>query len=64
MEWADLPIGDVLGGGGLTFAYVEEDGRLVLTEQRGGWIPFGATTLTRMGPSASPAATPIESVSP
>jgi len=64
VEWADLPMGNILGGGGLTFAYVEEDGQLVLTEQRGGWEPFGAKTLTRIDPNASPGATPIESASP
>jgi hypothetical protein len=64
VEWADLPMGNILGGGGLTFAYVEEDGQLVLTEQRGDWEPFGAKTLTRIDPNASPGATPIESASP
>ena len=64
VEWADLPMGNILGGGGLTFTYVEEDGQLVLTEQRGDWQPFGANTLTRMEPNASPDATPIASASP
>ena len=64
VEWADLPIGDILGGGGLTFTYDAEDGQLVLTEQRGGWVPFGATILTRIEPAASPGATPLGSPSP
>ena len=64
LEWVDLPIGNVIGGGGLTFTYVVEDGQLVLTEQRGDWQPFGAETLTRVEPTASPDATPRESASP
>ncbi len=62
LEWADLPMGSVLGGGGLTFTYDEERGELVMTEQRGDWIPFGGSTLTRIEPSASPG--PSEPASP
>ena len=64
VEWVDLPIGNILGGGGLTYTYVEEDDQLVLTEQRGDWEPFGGSTLTRIQPNASPGATPSESASP
>ena len=64
VEWADVPMGNILGGGGLTFTYVEEDGQLVLTAQRGDWEPFGAKILTRIEPTASPDATPSESASP
>ena len=64
MEWADLPLGDVLGGGGLTFVYDSSQGQLVLTEQRGDWQPFGARILTRIEPTASPDASPSDSASP
>jgi hypothetical protein len=64
VEWVDLPIGNILGGGGLTFAYVAEDGQLVLTEQRGDWEPFGAKTLTRVVPNAGPDASSGGSASP
>jgi hypothetical protein len=61
VEWADLPMGDILGGGGLTFMYDAENGQLVLTEQRGDWQPFGGSVLTRIAPSASPASSPVAS---
>ncbi len=64
IEWADLPLGDTMGGGGLTFVYDEESDQLVMTEQRGDWQPFGGSTLTRIGPSASPNASPSSSASP
>lgn len=64
VEWADVPVGNILGGGGLTFVYVEEDSQLVLTEQRGDWEAFGATMLTRIEPNAGPDATPSDSASP
>ena len=65
VEWADVPMGNILGGGGLTLVYVEEDGHLVITERRGTWTPhFGATVFTRIEPAASPGATPSESGSP
>lgn len=57
LEWADLPIGDILGGGGLSLVYDEESDELVVTEQRGDWIPFGASTFSRIEPNPSPAAT-------
>ena len=64
VEWADLPMGNILGGGGLTFVYDEETDQLVMIEQRGDWQPFGGSTLTRIEPSASPDASPSESASP
>lgn len=64
LEWADLPVGNVLGGGGLTFVYHEADNQLVLTEQRGDWQPFGARTLTRIEPNASPDPSPRASANP
>ena len=65
VEWADLPVGDILGGGGLTLVYHEENDQLVITERRGDWSPpFGATMFTRIEPNASPDASPSESASP
>ena len=65
VEWADLPAGDTLGGGGLTLLYVEEDDQLLITEQRGEWVvPYGATVLTRIEPNESPDASPSASASP
>jgi hypothetical protein len=61
VEWADLPAGDVLSGGGLTLVYDEENNRLTITEQRGGGQPYGATMLTRIEPQASAEASPSES---
>jgi hypothetical protein len=60
LEWADLPLGDTLGGGGLTLVYDAQNDQLTKIEQRGDWLPFGATTFTRIEPAASPSA----SVSP
>jgi hypothetical protein len=64
VEFADLPMGDILGGGGLTFVYDEANDRLTLTEQRGDWVPFGGSVLTRIEPPASPGASPSASASP
>jgi hypothetical protein len=64
VEWADVPVGNVLGGGGLTFFYDRENGQLLLIEQRGDWIPFGGSVLTRIDPNASPDATPSGGSSP
>ena len=58
LEWADLPLGDTLGGGGLTLVYDAENDQLTKVEQRGDWLPFGATTFTRIEPDASPQASP------
>jgi hypothetical protein len=63
VEWADLPVGNILGGGGLTLVYDEETDQLLITEQRGGWQPFGASTFTRIDPDASPDASPSEAES-
>jgi hypothetical protein len=64
VEWADIPLGNVLGGGGLTFVYDAAKDRLLLTEQRGDWIPFGATEFTRIVPEPSLETSPSESPSP
>ena len=64
VEYADLPAGDTLGGGGLTWVYDRPNSQLVLTEQRGVWIPFGDSVLTRIEPNASPDAIPSASPSP
>jgi hypothetical protein len=64
VEWADLPLGNILGGGGLTLVYDEENDQLMITEQRGDWQPFGGSTLTRTEPSPSPDASPSESARP
>jgi hypothetical protein len=58
LEWVDVPLGDTVNGGGLTFIYDEELGELTLAEQRGGRIPFGGTVLTRIQPDATFSATP------
>ena len=64
VEWADVPVGSVMGGGGLTFVYDPEADQLVMTAQRGEWIPFGGSVLTRNVPDPSPDASPSESASP
>ena len=56
-------LGDVLGGGGLTLVYDEENDQLLITEQRGDWHPFVATTLTRIDANASPGPSPSASAS-
>ena len=64
VEWADLPLGNILGGGGLSLVYDEENDQLSITEQRGDWEPFGASVFTRIEPGASPEASPSASPSP
>jgi hypothetical protein len=64
LEWADLPLGDTLGGGGLTLVYDPENDQLTKVQQRGDWQPFGATTFTRIGPEASGQASSSASASP
>jgi len=64
VEWADVPMGNILNGGGLTLAYDQEADRLEITERRGDGEPFGATLFVRIEPDASPNATPIASSSP
>ena len=64
VEFADVPLGNVLGGGGLTLVYDAKTDQLTITEQRGDWQPFGARTFTRIDPDASPGASPSASASP
>jgi hypothetical protein len=64
VEYADLPLGDVMGGGGLTLVYDPEKDQLTVVEQRGDWQSYGASTLTRIAPDASPQASPSTSASP
>jgi hypothetical protein len=64
LEWADVPLGNTVNGGGLTFIYDAARDELTLAEQRGGSQPFGGTVLTRIEPTPSPAASPIPSASP
>jgi hypothetical protein len=64
VEFADLPLGNVLGGGGLTLVYDPDTDQLTITGQRGEWQPFGARTLTRIDPDAKPLASPAESTRP
>ena len=64
LEWADVPLGNTVNGGGLTFIYDKASGQLTLTEQRGGRQPFGGTVLTRIQPNAGPSATPSASATP
>jgi hypothetical protein len=63
LEWADVPLGDTINGGGLTFIYEEASDQLRLVEQRGG-IPFGGTLLTRIDPDASQDVSPSPSTDP
>lgn len=56
VEWADLPLGNILGGGGLTLVYDEGSDQLWVTQQRGHWQPFGDTTLTRIHQQPTPSA--------
>lgn len=62
VEWADVPLGDIANGGGLTFFYDNVNGTLTLIEQRGDGLPFGDEVLTRIDPNASP--DPSASASP
>jgi len=61
VEWADVPVGDILNGGGLTFFYDQAKSQLVLTEQRGGGIPSGDTTFTHIETNANPDPSPTRS---
>ena len=63
VEWADVPVGNILGGGGLTLVYDEENDKLIITQRRGDW-GFGASTFTRIEQNASPGASPSESATP
>ena len=64
LEWADIPLGNILNGGGLTFVYDHATDTLSLTEQRGGGQRFGGSVLTRIQPEASPDASPSASATP
>ena len=64
VEYADLPLGNEMGGGGLTFIYDGEDGTLTLTDQRGDWKAFGDRVLTRIDPQASSEPSPTTPSSP
>jgi hypothetical protein len=64
LEWADIPLGNILNAGGLTFVYDEADDTLTLMEQRGGGQEFGGTLLTRIEPSPTPDASPSASATP
>jgi hypothetical protein len=58
VEYVDLPAGEAPGGGGgLTLEYDAEHDELAITEQRGGWLQYAASRLTRLQP-ASPEASP------
>ena len=56
LEWADIPLGNILGGGGLTVTIDEGGDSLRVTEQRGDW-GFSVKSLTRIT-SPSESATP------
>ena len=64
LEWVDVPLGNTVNGGGLTFIYHEELGELTLAEQRGGRQPFGGTVLTRIQPDATASPTPNATATP
>ncbi len=64
LEWVDVPLGDTVNGGGLTFLYDAMSDQLTLTEQRGGRLPFGGTVLTRLRPDAASSATPSAEPTP
>jgi hypothetical protein len=64
VEWADVPIRSILGGGP-PLTYDEEADQLAVSQRRGEWC-FGATKFTRMDARgiASPEASPSESAAP
>jgi ketosteroid isomerase-like protein len=62
LQWADVPVGDILGGGGLTIAVAEDGDRLAVTRQDGSW-GFGATSFTRVDADATSEASPSASAS-
>lgn len=64
LEWADVPVGDILGGGALSLEVIDDGDRLVVTRAYGAW-GFGASSFTRIpedgqdvSPSPSAAASP------
>ena len=64
LEWVDVPLGYSVNGGGLTFIYDKERGKLTLADQRGGGQPFGGTVLTRIQPEATSSAKPSTTSTP
>ena len=64
LEWADVPLGYTVNGGGLTFTYDAANDQLTRVEQRGGRLPFGGTVLTRIQPDATSSATPSATPTP
>lgn len=64
LEWADIPLGTTVNGGGLTFVYDAAEETLTLTEQRGGRQSFGGTVLSRIEPDATSSASPSVTPSP
>ena len=64
LEWVDVPLGDILNGGGLTFFYDQANRRLTLAEQRGGGQAFGDSVLTRIETPASAGASPSSTATP
>ena len=54
VEFVDIPLGNVMGGGGLTLVYDPETDQLTIVEQRGDWQTFGARTFSRIKPAESP----------
>jgi hypothetical protein len=59
VEWADVPMGDIMNGGGLTLTYDEAADRLEITERRGVGQEFGGTVFVRIDPDAGPSASSI-----
>ena len=53
LEWADVPLGGILGGGGLTVRINEGGDSMQVTEQRGDW-GFGGKSFVRMANDANP----------
>ena len=64
LEYADVPMGDILHGGGITLVYDAQADQLTVIDRRGTGIPFGNEVLTRIGTDASPAESPSSSPSP
>ena len=63
LEWADVPLGVTLGGGGLTVIVDEGGDSLRITEKRGYW-GFGGNSFTRIQANATPDASPSASATP
>ena len=63
VEWADVPVGNILGGGGLTVSIDEGGDLLLIIGQRGPW-GFGAKSFTRIKANAPPDASPSASAGP